>query len=70
MSFDQTEYITGYIKENYDRVEIRVPKGKRQILKDLATQYNFRDDKGKLSVSKLVLDAVEEKYGVDLTTKE
>ena len=67
MAFDQTKYVTDFIKENYDRVEIKVPKGKRAILKKLAQDFNFVDDKGKISVSRMIIECLEEKYGVDLS---
>lgn len=67
VAFDQTRYINDYIKENYDRVELRVPKGKKAILKELATTHNITDDKGKISVARLMIEAVEEKYKVDLS---
>lgn len=67
MAFDQTKYINDYVKENYDRIEIRVPKGKREILKKLAKEHNITDDKGKVSVGRMMVEAIEEKYGVDLS---
>lgn len=70
MAFNQSQYITDYVKENYDRIELRVPKGKRVILKQLAKQYNVTDDKGKISVGRLMIEAVEEKYHVDLSRPE
>ena len=66
MAFDQTKYITGFIKENYDRVEVKIPKGKKELLKKIAQENNFVDDKGRVSVSRLIIEAIEEKYGVDL----
>ena len=53
MAYNQTEYITGYIKENYDRVEIRLPKGNKNKLRELAVSLNIRDVKGKISVNQL-----------------
>lgn len=70
MAFDQTKYINDYVKENYDRIEIRVPKGKREILKKLAKEHNITDDKGKVSVGRMMVEAIEEKYGVDLSKPE
>lgn len=67
VAFDQTKYINDYVKENYDRVELRVPKGKKAVLKELATTHNITDDKGKISVARLMIEAVEEKYKVDLS---
>lgn len=67
MAFDQTKYVTDFIKENYDRVEIKVPKGKRVILKKLAEDLHFVDDKGKISVSRMIIECLEEKYHIDLS---
>lgn len=41
-------------------------KGK-VVLQELAVKYNMTDDKGKTSVTRLLMDAVEEKYHVDLS---
>ena len=66
MAFDQNKYIDEYVKNNYDRVVIKIPKGKRDILKQIATERNITDDKGKVSVTRMIVEAIEEKYGVDL----
>lgn len=70
MAFNQNKYINNYVKENYDRIEVRVPKGKRMILKKLATDHNITDDKGKISVGRMFIEAVEEKYRIDLSKPE
>ena len=67
MAFDQTKYVTDYIKENYDRVEVKVPKGKRAVLKKMAQELNFVDDKGKVSVSRMIIEAIEQVHHVDLS---
>lgn len=67
MAFNQQQYITDYVKANYDQVMVKVPKGKKAILKQLATDHNITDDRGKVSVNRLIIEAVEEKYGVDLS---
>lgn len=67
MAFDQTKYTTDYIKANYDRIEVRVPKGHKDMLKQLAKTHNIVDEKGKTSVSRMFVEALEEKYGVDLS---
>lgn len=66
MAFDQNKYIDEYVKNNYDRVVIKIPKGKRDILKRIAVERNITDDKGKVSVTRMIVEAVEEKYGIDL----
>ena len=30
-----------YNKKNYDRIELRVPKGKKQIINDIADKHNI-----------------------------
>lgn len=58
--FNQTKYITQWEKENCDQVKIRLPKGKRDIVKKLAQDHN-------LSISQMYNEAIEEKYKVDLS---
>ena len=36
-SFNQFEYQNNYIKNNYDRISITVPKGEKAVIKELAT---------------------------------
>lgn len=67
MAFDQTKYIDEYVKENYDRVVFKIPKGKKELLKHKAQELNITDDKGKLSVSRLIIEAVEQTYNLDLS---
>lgn len=70
MAFNQSEYVTGYIKEKYDRIELKVPKGSKEVLKELAVKLDMRDDKGKISVTRLVVEAIEQVYNVDLSKVE
>lgn len=37
-NFDQKKYIADYVKENYDRMTVRLPKGQLLILKERAAQ--------------------------------
>lgn len=67
MGFDQTKYITEFMKDNYDEIKVRVPKGKRAIIKQLAIDHNITDDRGKVSVNRMMIEAIEEKYHVDLS---
>lgn len=62
LAFNQTEYIDEWNRKNIDRVTIKIPKGKKNVLKTLADKHNT-------SVNQLVINAVEEQYNVDLTTK-
>lgn len=67
MAFDKNEYVAEYIRDNYDDVRFRVPKGKRQLLKLKARELNMLDDKGRPSVNRLVTEALEAQYGLDLS---
>ena len=67
MAFDANKYANDYVRGNYDRIELRIPKGKRAILKELATQHHITDYKGTISVTRLIIEAVEEKYKINLS---
>lgn len=60
MAFDQVEYKNQYNKENYDIVRFTVPKGKREVLKRRAQELG-------ISVSELVVRALEKQYLLDLS---
>lgn len=60
MAFDQNRYISDFKKENYDQMAFLVPKGKRKIIKDFANKQG-------LSISQLVIQALEEQYKLDLS---
>ena len=59
MSYDA---INKYNREHYEKIALRVPKGKKAIIENLAKLTG-------LSINALILSAVEEKYGVNLVTK-
>ena len=59
MAFDQNKYITEFKRDNYDQMAFLVPKGKRKVIKDYAQKQG-------LSVSQLVVRALEEQYKLDL----
>ena len=59
MSYDA---INKYNREHYEKIAVRVPKGKKAIIENLANLTG-------LSINALILSAVEEKYGVNLVTK-
>jgi len=52
--FDQAKYIQQYQRDNYDRVNIQVPKGIREEWKKIASSQ------GK-SLNAFIVDAVEER---------
>ena len=57
MSFDKVGYDNEYQKQNYDRISVFVPKGKRDELKDLAAEK-------RVSVNELIITAIEEYYHI------
>lgn len=62
MSFNQSDYKHSFARENYDQLNISVPKGKKQELKNLAEDFG-------ISLNKLITVAIEEKYLIDLSGK-
>ena len=63
MGFDENNYNTEWKKSKTDSIILRVPKGKKAELQALAK------DEGK-SLTKLIIEAVEEKYLIDLSRKK
>ncbi len=51
--FNQIEYINNYIKEKYDRINLVVPAGNKQVIKSRAAQ------KGK-SVNQYINELIDE----------
>lgn len=51
-----------YNQANYFKVALRIPKDKKSVLEDLANEFN-------MSVNRVIINAIERHYGVDLTTK-
>ena len=51
-----------YNQANYFKVALRIPKEKKGILEDLADEF-------KTSVNRVIINAIERHYGVDLTTR-
>lgn len=70
MAFDSNKYKNDFIRENYDQILIKIPKGNKQKLKNLAVELDIRDPKGLISVSKLITNAIEAHYGIDITSKQ
>lgn len=70
MAFDQQKYIDDYNREKYDRVTFRVLKGKKQLLKETATRLDIVDDKGQVSINRLITEALEAHYGIDLSSPD
>ena len=60
MAFDQNAYINDYRREHYDEIRALIPKGKKATVKAIAAE------KG-LTVSQIVVKALEETYNVDLS---
>lgn len=58
----QKEATARYNKKAYDRIDVIVPKGKRQIIKDFAASQ------GK-SLNRFILDAVEKEMNIAQETE-
>ena len=63
MAFNQQEYLNKYLRENYYKPTVRVPKEKKEIIEAVA----LKTGKG---VSQLFVEAFERQYHVDLTIVE
>jgi hypothetical protein len=59
MAFDQNKYVADFKRENYDAVTFLIPKGEKAALKQRAQIDG-------ISVSQLVVRALEEFYKLDL----
>lgn len=60
MAFDQTQYVNDYNREHYDTIKALVPKGKKDVVKAIAAARG-------LTVSQVVVKALEETYNIDLS---
>lgn len=60
MAFDENEYKARYQRENYDRIVILIPKGKKVDIKERAEELG-------ISVSELIVRALEKMYLLDLS---
>ncbi len=54
----QQKAVAKYMKTNYDEIKVRVPKGKREIIKSVA------DSEGK-SLNGFINEAINEKLSAD-----
>lgn len=55
--FDPTKYKNEYQKEKYDRIIVNVPKGRKQVIDDIAKQQGYK------SLNSFIVDAINEKIG-------
>lgn len=60
MAFDKTGYDREYVKDNYKRISVYIPKSREDDLKALAKS------KGK-SVNQLIIDALFKAYQINLS---
>lgn len=67
MAFNQIKYISEYNRQHYDEIKIKIPKGKRGLLRQIAAERHIVDDKGRVSVNRMVVVAIERVYGIDLS---
>lgn len=56
----RNDYKTQYNKDNYDYIRATIPHGKRAILHDYAAAHG-------VSISQVIVNAVETVTGLDLT---
>ena len=54
------EAINEYNRENYFKVALRIPKALKDVLQDLAEEYET-------TVNKLIINAIEKTYGIKLS---
>lgn len=55
--FDPTKYKNEYQKEKYDRIIVNVPKGRKQVIDDIAKQQGYK------SLNSFIVDAINDKIG-------
>lgn len=55
IKFDPTKYKNEYQKEKYDRIIVNVPKGRKQVIDDIAKQQGYK------SLNSFIVDAINEK---------
>lgn len=60
MAFDQNSYTNEYKRNSYDRLSLLVPKGRKA---DIQLEATVRG----LSVNALIINALEECYGLNLS---
>ena len=50
-------------RDNLERVAFNVPKGKKEVLKDTAAKHNK-------NINQTIIAALENQYGIDLSSKD
>ena len=60
MAFDSNAYKADFNRENYDRLNLMLPKGKKALLKEYANKHGE-------SINKVVTTALEVYTGLDLS---
>ena len=60
MAFDPIGYKNQFNKDNYDMIQFTVPKGKKKFIKERAKELG-------ISVSELIVRALEKQYLLDLS---
>ena len=59
----QQKYLNNYLKENYFKPTIRIPKDKRDVLEQVSKE------RGK-SINQLLIEAFEKQYRVDISGED
>ena len=60
VAFDANKYNSDYKRENYEQIVVKVYKGRRAEIQNEAA-------KRKISTTQLILNALENQYGLDLS---
>ncbi|WNX85020.1 Arc family DNA-binding protein [Agathobaculum sp. NTUH-O15-33] len=63
MAFDENEYKMNYDRENYERIAFRVPKGKREELRQYAKNQGE-------SVNALIIKCLEQYTQLNLSNQD
>lgn len=58
--FNKVKYINNYIKENYDRYNLKLQKGKKKDIESHLADFGYK------SMNKFINDAIDEKIARDL----
>lgn len=68
--FDQVKYIDDFKNAHYDRCTIFLPKGAKSFLRKYAEDNHIYNERGKVSLNAMIIEAIEQYYHIDLHKKE
>ncbi len=61
--FNKNAYDNEYQKNHYDKITFNIPKGKKELIKQLAEREG-------VSISTLFIEAVEDKFFINIRKEE